>query len=133
MLENLLSYTLQTTALIVASGLLHRLLRLNDAAIVHTNCRLLLACLLLLPLIQSWQAPSAPLVPVQSESLGPILLEEPTGIPSRSPDRLPLSEFVLPVLAAGMILRLIWLGIGYLRLRSFRWKSQSLLATWRSS
>ncbi len=119
-LENLLSYTLQTTALIVASGLLHRLLRLNDAAIVHTNCRLLLACILLLPLIQPWQAPATPLVPVQSESQRPILVEEPTEVPSRPPDRLPLSELVLLVLAAGIILRLIWLGIGYLRLRSFR-------------
>ena len=120
MLENLLVYTLQTTALIVASGLLHRLLRLDKATIVHTNYRLLLACCLLLPLIQPWQAPAAPLVPVQSESLGPILVEEPTGIPPRPTDRLPLSELVLRVWAAGMILRLMWLGIGYLRLRSFR-------------
>ena len=123
-LSNLWFYSLQTGILILVGGLLAWISRLREPGVLHLYWRLLLAgCLIL-----AFQ-------PAVSKSI-----PDPGGIPTLGvtvPTSSPVANiaagpvidwhpWLAGLLAAGILLRLIWLGIGYRRLRRLRRRTRCL-------
>src|SRR5688572_23972703 len=111
-LANLALYAAQAAVVIAALAAAFAALRLSPAFRLAA-CRAVLLALLLLP----WQAllrTPAPELPVVS------LAGAPTGfvdaIDARVPDGLPWGAIVGGIVAAGAVLRLLWLAAGLLRL-----------------
>ena len=111
-LANLLLYAAQAALVIGALAALFAALRLSPAFRLAA-CRAVLLALLVLP----WQA----LVRTPPPELPPVSLVGATpgfadAIDARVPDGMPWGAIVGGVVAAGVVLRLLWLGVGLVRL-----------------
>ncbi len=117
-LSNLLFYCIQTGFLILVGALLVWIFRLREPSVLHLYWRLLLVvCLLLLfqPEAKS-SLPELVSVPLIEEA-GLATAPQATASAGR---RLNFYPWLGGVLVAGVLLRLIWLGIGFYRLHRLR-------------
>ena len=111
-LGNLLEYSLQVMLLITAGGLLAAVFRLREPRLRLAYLQTLLACCLLLPLVQPWRESVATpasdftlAAPVEAVGNGQ---EDSWGS---------VAAFVL---GGGAVIRLLWLGAGIIRLRRLK-------------
>ncbi len=122
--QNLGSYFLQTAILTGAGSLLPLVFRLRIPRARLFYWQALLVACVLLPALQPW----TPLVSEAREtvtvSTATVALAAVSGpVPGL---RLTPVEIAIAVLAAGALLRLLWLGVGLLRLRRYRQRSEPL-------
>jgi TonB family protein len=127
-LSNLIAYSLQISLLAAVGTLLAYLFRLRLPRVMHLYWQLLLLVCLLLPCFQKWNHPILSRGIVVTESLEtpaiPISEMELPSIPK--PEKLILWKYIPHILFTVILLRLLWLGIGFFRLRLFCQKSQPL-------
>jgi len=120
-LDNLLAWSAQICVL-VAIGFLASLL------LTHPRARLLfwqaiLAVALLLPIIEPWQLPADAQTGGVTVSTGTVRIVASHAASSRWIWK---REYLLGILAAGSLLRLLWIGAGLMRLRRHRLDAQML-------
>ena len=134
--DNLLTWVLQTTGIIVSAAVLARLLRVDTAGVRHAWWRAVLVLCLALPLLQPWpHATAAPGPVATAEAPRPAALAMPTGGTdlSASPADRPRPDLLTPIvgfaLAIGAALRLGWVALGLYRLRSLRMAGTSVAPT----
>jgi hypothetical protein len=120
-LDNLIAWSAQVCVLAaVAAG--------AALALTHPRARLVfwhavLAIALLLPVVQPWIPPGGPDGDV-AISTGPGVV---VGGASAHSGIVFRREYVLILIAAGIVVRLLWIGIGFLRLRRHRLAARALL------
>lgn len=122
-ISNLIAYSLQIAILASAGTLLACLFRLRVPRVSLIYWQILLLACLFLPALQSWKHPVLGPARLAPAVLSPAV--ESLGLPA-SPKptfRIP-EEAVALILAAGACLRLMWLALGFFRLRVFLRKSQ---------
>jgi TonB family protein len=124
-LNNLIAYCLQIAILASAGTLLAHLFRLRLPRVTLRYWQLLLLACILLPCLQRWQHPAISRT-VQTEAAGATVTtavhEVVVQTEAESARRIPWG-WIFPLLVAGIVLRLLWLVIGFLRLARFRQKS----------
>jgi TonB family protein len=111
---NLCAWWLQVAALSAIAALMLRLARLRSPQSVLACWQVLLGAFLLLPVIQPWRSPAA---------LGgsSVTMAVTTRIsPRAAPPYAPAVSLLFGVLFTGTAARLMWLAIGYTRLRGCR-------------
>jgi len=119
-LHNLLAYSFQIGALIGSSSLLIQLFRVRTPAVRLIWFQSVLAACVLLPFAQPWN--TGPAVSYVNR-----LTDVPrtpslpfTNTPAPHSQSLSVRDFVLPVLVAGVAVRLIWTLLGFWSLRRYR-------------
>ncbi len=118
--RNLLAWSLQAGALILIAGATAALIRLRlPAARLFYWQMALLGCLAL-PVMRPWTHEWAS----DNISISTVLLAQPAA--SSGGFHLPLDRAVLWLLFAGVLVRAVWLGIGFFRLRLYRLRSHTL-------
>lgn len=123
-LSNLWFYSLQTGILILVGGLLAWIFRLRDPGGLHLYWRLLLAgCLILAfqPAVPE-SLPGPGPVPLLGESVFPA---SPAGEVQARPVA-NLYPWLGGLLVSGVLLRLVWLGIGLYQLRCLKLRTRNL-------
>jgi len=120
-LRNWLAYSAQVVIVAAVGALAAWLLRPRLAAARLFYWQALLALCLVLPLVEPWG--TLPPAPASIEiTTGPARVATP-GVPARP---FPAEQVVLGVLAAGAVLRGLWLMVGLWRLRAYRRGSMPL-------
>ena len=125
-LPNLWFYSLQTGILILAAGLLIRLFRLREPRSLCLFWRILLAaCLLLVfqPGVSDTLSDPVSVPPLAEEVIlpaSPVTVSETDQVA----DLVPMLGILL---VSGILLRLIWLGAGFYRLRCLRRRTRRLV------
>ena len=123
-LNNLTAYSLQIAILAAAGTLLAHLFRLRLPRVTLLYWQMLLLVCLIVPILQRWEHPVSRRMIFRGAS--PII----AGIPVSASVETQLSvpwEKLGWILAAGIILRLVWLMIGFFRLHLFHRKSSMFL------
>lgn len=123
-LGNLISYSLQIAVLVSAGSLLALAfrLRLPRVALLYWQA-LLLACLLL-PALQSWRRPQ--FEAFTTTGLIAYDLADTTAAVRDARSKVRVPEAIGLILGAGVCLRLVWLAAGFLRLKRYMRRSESL-------
>ena len=111
-LGNLFDYSLQVLLLITAGSLLAAVFRLREPRVRLAYRQTLLACCLLLPLVQPWRESVA--APASD-----FTLVAPVAAVGNGQDG-SWSPVVALVLGGGAVFRLLWLGAGIIRLRRLK-------------
>ncbi len=111
-LGNLFDYSLQVLLLITAGSLLAAVFRLREPRVQLAYRQTLLACCLLLPLVQPWRESVA--APASDFTLA-----APVAAVGNGQDG-SWSPVVALVLGGGAILRLLWLGTGIIQLQRLK-------------
>lgn len=111
-LGNLFDYSLQVLLLITAGSLLAAVFRLREPRVRLAYRQTLLACCLLLPLVQPWRESVA--APASDFTLGASVAAVGNGLDDS------WGTAAAFVLGGGAVLRLLWLGAGIIRLRRLR-------------
>ncbi len=111
-LGNLLEYSLQVMLLITAGGLLAAVFRLREPRLRLAYLQTLLACCLLLPLVQPWRESVA--TPASDFTLSAPMAAAGNG---QDDSWGSVAAFVL---GGGAVFRLLWLGAGIIRLRRLK-------------
>ncbi len=110
--NNLLVYSLQLGLLVGLAAFVPSLLRLRIPAGRLAYLQILLGACLLLPVLQPWR---------QAAAGGSVEITTSLGVARESAAsaawRIPWVPVALALVAAGIVIRLAWLGIGMLRLR----------------
>jgi protein TonB len=119
--DNLVAYSLQIGLLVALAAFVPALLRLRLPGAKLVYWHFLLAACLLLPVLGP-RTQEADTSTVQISSSVALL----TPVPPAPRPGIPKSEIALLLLAAGVVLRLSWLGVGLWRLRQYRRHSQPL-------
>jgi len=123
-LSNLAVWCLQIAVIVAAAGTLPLLVRLvaPKARLVYWHC-VLVTCIAL-PFVQPWQRQAVITTSNITISTGPARIVEnaPSGFSLWS-----APEIAIGLLTAGAALRLLWLGIGLLRLRRYRRAAEQVL------
>jgi hypothetical protein len=123
-LANLLAYSAQVACIVALGTVAYYLLRIDVPRLRHAYWRSLLALCLLLPLLQAWPAPP-PEQPAGVEAgmagVPPVALTVSmrTG-QVRSNEPVEWGAIAVRVVAAGIVLRLLWTAIGLWQLRRLR-------------
>lgn len=127
-LSNLLAYAIQVAILAATAALLPRLLRIRLPAFLLAYWQLVLLACLALPLMQTWQQPTAPDSSAQSAiGSGTVLPLSPIeDLALFQKADVPWQGWVVAALLLGVGLRLLWLLLGLARLRQLRVGSQRL-------
>jgi len=126
-LANLFQWSAQVALVTIAGAAIMRLVRVEAPALRHTFWRALLLACLALPLVQPWP-PSPPASAVNPDATLAAELAAPSapGVAPVSPSAFAMLRRAVVrrwpvwigfVLAAGAVVRLIWLAAGLLRLR----------------
>jgi len=124
-IDNLVAYSLQIAILAAAGTLLAYIFRLRLPRVSLVYWQVLLLACLFLPVLQKWEHPVVVQTSVGIETKEIFIRD--TGITSDlEPAKIPVTETLLLILAAGAALRLIWLGLGFLRLRLYLRKSEQI-------
>lgn len=118
-LSNIVAYTAQITCVVALGSVVAWLLRLDVAVVRYAYWRVLLALCLLLPLMQGRQIAGGDGNVVVTtgvvDGVGPGALEG-----AATTAAFEWTSFVLPLLAGGVAVRLLWIGASLLRLRRLR-------------
>ncbi len=114
---NLVSYALQTGAVLLIGLFAPRVLRLRAPGVALRYWQLLLATVLLLPFLQPWRVASAGSVTV--EAVGALLTSSARAVAPASRGAT-VTGWILLGLALVAAVRLIWLAVGLAVLRSYR-------------
>ena len=112
--NNLLTYSLQVGLLVGLLAFVPAVFRLRAPRARLLYWHLLLAACLLLPLIRPWQQQ----VIAGSIEVATVATHVAPGAPSHRP--IPWNAVALGVVAAGVCGRLVWLAVGFYRLRRYR-------------
>lgn len=128
--SNLVFWGVQVALLVLAAGLLPRVLKLQQPRVLLAYWRLLVGVSLLLPLIQRWhRVPSIAATLISSDFAVPFL---PPSNPAAARWHLPSFQTTAPILGvvilAGIVLRFAILVVGLLKLRRLRQASQPIEA-----
>ncbi len=125
LLNDLALYSLQIGLLIGLAAFVPGALRLRLPAAKLAYWQALLIACLALPLVAPWKQPvTAITLPGAAVAIqGGVLGEAPAA------PRFTQAEIAFAILAAGIIVRLVWLAIGFLRLRRYRRHSKRLEAS----
>src|SRR5687768_6584526 len=117
LLTNLAAYSAQVACIAAAGSVLPLMLRIDAAAVRYTYWRALLALCLLLPWLQG--RASAPAASVEAISVSAVSLPAAPAVAASNAavDWLPI---IGAVLAGGIVLRAIWIGVSLMRLRRLR-------------
>lgn len=121
-LANLLAYSAQVACIAAAGSLLPVLLRIDAAGVRHTYWRALLVVCLALPWLQGRHDAAA-----GQAAAGTVSSIVGTAVAEGAHGRAPSLDWIAiagGVLAAGAMVRLIWLAAGLLRLRRLRTAGQ---------
>lgn len=122
-LLNLGAYSIQVACIVALGTLLHYVLRLDAPWLRHAYWRWLLAVCLVLPLIQGRQQPLPADVAAgpQMAAPAPVVLTVSMGTGKVSSNQpVDWTPIVIRVLAAGMMLRLLWTAMGLWQLWRLR-------------
>ena len=111
-LGNLFDYSLQVILLITAGSLLGAVFQLREPRVRLAYRQTLLACCLLLPLVQPWRESAS--IPASDFTLGASVAAVGNGLDD-SWDA--VATFVL---VGGAVFHLLWLGAGIIRLRRLK-------------
>lgn len=122
LLADLASWWLQGALLLGAGLFLPGLVRLRDPAARLRLGQLLLAAALLLPLVRPGPTPGS----ADTDGPLPVFSHALLVTGERTAASASVETAILALLAGGALLRLAWLGIGFLRLRSLRRRSTPL-------
>ncbi len=123
-LSNLWFYSLQTGILILAGGLLAWISRLHEPGVLHLYWRLLMAGCLILAFQSGIPEPSPD--PGGVPSLGvTVLTSSPVANVAAGPV-IDWRPWLAGLLVTGILLRLIWLGIGFYRLHRLNLRTRCL-------
>ncbi|MDP2319758.1 MAG: M56 family metallopeptidase [Acidobacteriota bacterium] len=112
-LWNLAAYSAQVAVLAVTAAAAAYLLRLETPRVAVRYWQAVLAACFALPLLQTWTSEPGKVVQASIEFISTSTANTAAG--SRPIDP---AEVILAVVAAGIVFRLAWLGVGLLRLRS---------------
>lgn len=127
-LSNLIAYSLQMAILASVGALLLYLFRLRVPRVALLYWQSLLLVCLLLPCLQPWEHPrihrSAP--EVESLEVTGAAVAEIAAAEILPPQKPVPWNYIPHILGGGILLRFVWLFIGFLRLGRFRRKSQLL-------
>src|SRR5688500_19168947 len=109
---NVLAYVIQVSLIASATAACMALVRLRNPETRYWSWRALLWLAVVLPLVQPWQATTVIVAPV--EYLGAdALTQMASSVATLSSDAAPTDwNAVILVIAAGMVLRLMWLAAG---------------------
>ena len=121
LLANLLAYSAQIACLAAVGSLLPLLLRIDAADVRHAYWRALLALCVILPWMQGRHEPAPDAPAAAADGVAPpivsTIVEGVAGVA-------PAADWVAPLagglLAAGVVVRLVWLGAGLLHLGRLR-------------
>jgi TonB family protein len=125
-ISNLIAYSLQIAILAAAGTLLVYIFRLRLPRVTLTYWQILLMACICLPFLQRWDRPVlGPAISGNgSVSVGAPYLAVPMSL--NPPMQLPW-EILGIILAAGIVLKLAWLMLGFLRLHLFQRRSRMFL------
>ena len=118
---NLVSYSAQIAGLVLACAAIPRVLALRSPGLQYLFWRVLLAVCLLLPIVEPWRiremtAVAAPAVFAASAVPGRTTPATPDAVPSFAV----FTSGAALVLLLGIAARLVWLGVGVIRLQRLR-------------
>ncbi len=118
--SNILAYSLQIGLLVAVAAFVPALLRMRAAGARLLYWQLLLAACLLLPWVRAWHRE----VIAANVSVTTVV----TSVAAAAPARFHISpgHLLLYLLAAGVVARLAWLGVGFWRLRRYRLRAVPL-------
>jgi periplasmic protein TonB len=125
LLSNVALYSLQVGLLIGLAAFVPAAFRLRAPGARLLYWQLLLAACLVMPAVAPWKQPAVAAVAVSGAAAG--VLAAPGTVAVAAP-RFTQTEIAAAVLAAGVLLRLGWLAMAFLRLRRFRRHSAPLEA-----
>jgi TonB family protein len=122
--SNLIAYSLQIGLLVGVAAAAPALLRLASPRARLAYWHILLGACLLLPLLRPWRPqPVSDAIALTST----IVSMAPASAPATR--SIPPSQIALAVLAIGAVCRLVWLGVGFHRLRRYRRGSRPLVVS----
>jgi len=112
-LGNLAEYSLQVGLLVTVGGLLPVVFRLREPRLRLVYWQVLLACCLLLPFVQPWHEPGPATFSTRFDFVA-------SATPATVGHGLSWGFWVGAVLGTGVVARLLWLGVGMIRLARLR-------------
>ena len=112
-LGNLAEYSLQVALLVVIGGILPTLFRLRDPRVQLGYWQVLLACCLLLPIAQTWHEPGASTLSTRFFSVS-------SASAATTGNGFSWVLWIAAFLGVGAATRLLWLGVGMIRLARLR-------------
>jgi TonB family protein len=116
MWDNLVTYSFQIGLVVGLAGFVPALLRLRWPGAKLIFWQILLAACLLLPLMRPWRQE---VIAAVGRPVSTTVAVAVSTAPATRPT-MPRSEMALLLLAAGTLIRLSWLGVGFWRLRKYR-------------
>ncbi|MBN2318697.1 MAG: TonB family protein [Acidobacteria bacterium] len=127
-MDNLLAYCLQMAILAAAGTLLAYIFRLRIPRISLIYWQVLLIACLALPLMQKWEKPAAVSTDVTIQMTEMTIPNTGTGVVSSPPSspKISATDAVVLIFAAGALLRLFWLALGFYRLRLLLRRSEPI-------
>lgn len=114
-LWNLAAYSAQLAALAVTAAIVTSLLRVHTPRATLRFWQVLMAAALVLPLLQPWTNSPGKAVQSSITFMSSAVAGDAPAASPRDP-----AALIATVLIAGMAVRLAWLGVGFVRLRSIR-------------
>ena len=118
-LANLAAWWAQTGVMIMLAALLLRMLPARSPRVALAYLQALLGACLLLPLIEPWRAAAAG-ARISQGAVSAVRVSAKGAVPVSIP------RLILVFLAAGIVVRLTWLALGYLRLYGYRRHARSV-------
>ncbi len=119
-LDNIIAYCLQIAILAAAGTLLAYVFRLRVPRVSLLYWQALLIACLLLPALQNWKHPVVVPAHAVSETMSYVISPDATPLPVK-PERAfwTAADAIALVFIVGVTFRLMWLALGFLRLRLF--------------
>ncbi len=115
-IDNLIAYSLQIAILAAAGTLLAYIFRLRFPRVSLIYWQVLLLACLALPVLQKWERPAAVSTPPAIQIME--MTVSNTGAVSELPSesKISITDTAVLIFAAGALLRLLWLALGFYRL-----------------
>ncbi len=128
-ISNLIAYALQIAILTATGTLLMYLFRLRVPRVTLIYWQVLLLLCLLVPALQPWKHAVYSSVTTSTESVEMAPVVSYGAVPLQIAPAVPIRwEVLWQLLAAGSLLRLVWLAIGFVRLRKLQRKAHAFPA-----
>ena len=114
---NAVAYWLQVAVISMAAALVARTVRLRSPEFTLACWQALLGVFMILPVLEPWTIERAPATGIAFAAV------TATRIPSLGPAHIPVVPLLWAIVFVGIAARLMWLGLGYLRL--CRWRREA--------